>query len=142
MKAASIPSLSKMPKTYPALCQLFPPRPIHDEVAYRNTVEIADAFAGFEDRMNAAQNDYFDLLCDLIAKYEEETSGKRREIRGMELLKHLCQEHGLSGAALSRILGRSVSLGPMLLRGERKITADHAVRLGKHFGLRPDVFLG
>jgi hypothetical protein len=29
----------------------------------------------------------------------------------------------------------------MILRGERKITAGHAVKLGKHFRLRADVFL-
>lgn len=28
----------------------------------------------------------------------------------------------------------------MILRAERKITAGHALRLGTHFGLRPDVF--
>ena len=49
------------------------PRPIHDDVSYRNTVEIADVFAGFEDRMTADQNDYFDLLCQLIEKYDVET---------------------------------------------------------------------
>ena len=37
--------------------------------------------------------------------------------------------------------GKSLPLGPMILRGERKITANHAVRLGSHFGLRPDAFL-
>lgn len=29
----------------------------------------------------------------------------------------------------------------MILRGERKITADHVLCLGTYFGLSPDVFL-
>lgn len=130
-----------MPQDYTALCRVFLPRPIHDEVGYRNTVEIADIFAGFEDQMTADQNDYFDLLCDLIEKREKETvrSPKRSPL---VLLKHLLHEHGLVGADLSRILGKSLPLGPMILRGDRKITADHAVRLGGYFGLRADVFLG
>ena len=140
MKTETAPTFDSMPKDYPGLCREFPPRPIHDEVSYRNTVEVADVFAGFEDRMTADQSDYFDLLCELIAKYESRIA-KPSKLGAVDLLKHLVVEHGLSGAGLSRILGKSPSLGPMILRGERKITAAHAVSLGKHFGLRPDVFL-
>ena len=129
-----------MPHDYAALCGVLPPRPIHDAVDYRNTVEVADVFAGFQDRMTADQHDYFDLLCHLIEKYDSE-SVKHSELTASALLKHLLVEHGLAGASLSRILGKSASLGPMILRGDRKITADHAVRLGNHFKLRPDAFL-
>lgn len=129
-----------MPKDYAGLCRVFLPRPIHDKVGYQNTVEIADVFAGFEDRMTADQNDYFDLLCDLIEKREKETV-RPPKLRSLGLLKHLLAERGLVGADLSRILGKSLPLGPMILRGERKITADHAVRLGGYFGLRADAFL-
>jgi antitoxin component HigA of HigAB toxin-antitoxin module len=140
MKTKQAPSFSSMPKDYTALCQLFLPRPIHDQVAYENTVEMADVFAGFEDGMSDDQNDYFDLLCDLIEKRDQELA-KPSKLRALDLLNHLIKEHALAGADLSRILGKSLPLGPMILRGDRKITADHAVRLGKHFGLRPDAFL-
>jgi antitoxin component HigA of HigAB toxin-antitoxin module len=141
MKTKAAYIFTGMPKKYAALCQVFPPRPIHDDVGYRNTVEVADAFAGFEERMTADQVDYFDLLCELIEKYEAANASPSK-LKGQALLRQLTGEHGLTGADLSRILGRSASLGPMILRGERKITADHAVRLGKHFGLRADVLLG
>jgi antitoxin component HigA of HigAB toxin-antitoxin module len=140
MKTKTICSFDALPKDYAALCRAAPPRPIHDPVAYRNTVEIADSFAGYENRMTADQNDYFDLLCELIQKYEAQTV-KPSKLGGAALVKHPLGEHGLSGAGLSRILGKAASLGPMILRGERKITADHAVCLGKYLGLRPDVFL-
>jgi antitoxin component HigA of HigAB toxin-antitoxin module len=129
-----------MPKDYAGLCRVFLPRPIRDRAGYDNTVEIADAFAGFEGRMTADQSDYFDLLCDLIEKREQETSPPPK-LRALALLKHLVRESGMTGAALSRVLGRSPSLGPMILRGERKITAGHAVKLAKYFRLRADVFL-
>jgi HTH-type transcriptional regulator/antitoxin HigA len=140
MKTKQASPFQSMPADYTSLCGVFLPRPIHDDVAYHNTVEIADSFAGFEDRMTADQNDYLDLLCELIAKYET-ANAKPSKLGGTALLKHLLDEHSLSGAGLSRILGKSASLGPMILRGERKITADHAVSLGRYFGLRPDVFL-
>jgi antitoxin component HigA of HigAB toxin-antitoxin module len=130
-----------MPTEYAALCRVFLPRPIHDKIAHQNTTEIADLFAGFEERMTADQNDFFDLLCDLIEKWESE-SLRQPKARTLPLLKHLLAEHRLTGADLSRILGKSLSLGPMILRGERRITAAHAILLGKHFGTRPDLFLG
>lgn len=140
MKTKHSHNFSAMPTDYAELCRVFLPRPIHDEVGYQNTVEIADVFAGFEEQMTEDQNDYFDLLCDLIEKREKETV-QPPKLRSLALLKHLLKEHSLVGADLSRILGKSLPLGPMILRGERKITADHAVRLGEHFGLRAEAFL-
>lgn len=139
MKTKQTPAFEKMPKDYAGLCRLFLPRPIHDRVACENTIEVADAFAGFEERMNSDQNDYFDLLCSLIADYERV---KQPKLRGVDLLKHLVDEHGLSGAELSRILGKSVALGPMILRKQRSITANHARKLGEYFGLPAGSFLG
>ena len=140
MKTQHSNCFDTLPKGYAALCREMPPRPIRDDVDYRNTVEMADAFAGFEDRMSADQNDYFDLLCGLIQKYEAQIA-KPVDLGGTVLLRHLLDEHSLSGAALARILGKAASLGPMILRGERRITADHALCLGNYFGLPADVFL-
>jgi antitoxin component HigA of HigAB toxin-antitoxin module len=140
MKTKQANLFQSMPVEYALLCRVFLPRPIHDDVAYQNTVEVADIFAGFEDEMTADQNDYFDLLCELIAKYEA-AKVTPLKLCGTALLKHFIEEHSLSAAEVSRILGKSTSLGPMILRGERKITANHAVSLGRHFGIRPDVFL-
>lgn len=140
MKTKHAYNFDAMPKNYAGLCRVFLPRPIHDDIGYENTVEIADVFAGMEHRMTEDQNDYFDLLCDLIEKRDKETV-RVPKLSALDLLKYLVKEHGLTGADLSRILDKSLALGPMILRGERKITADHAVRLGGYFGLRPDVFL-
>lgn len=129
-----------MPKDYAALCRLHLPRPIHDKAEYGNTVEIADVFAGFEREMNTAQADYFDLLCSLIEAWDKEHVAWRK-VGGLEILRHLVEEHSLSGADLSRILGASRMLGPMILRGDRAITADHARVLGAHFSLPAGVFI-
>ncbi len=57
------------------------------------------------------------------------------------MLKYLLENHGMNGADLSRLLGASRQLGPMILRGDREITAEHARALGKHFALSPGVFI-
>jgi len=141
MKTKANLSFAAMPKDYEALCRLFLPRPIHDKTDYANTVEMAEVFAGFEKMMTVDQTDYFDHLCTLIERYDAERM-KWRKVSGVGLLQHLLDDHGLSGADLSRILGASSRhLGPMILRGEREITAEHARVLGKHFALNPGVFI-
>jgi len=42
----------------------------------------------------------------------------------------------MSAADLSRVLGSDRSLGPKLLRGERRLTADHIRTLARHFQRR------
>ena len=129
-----------LPRNYEALCRLHLPRPIHDKGEYENTLEIAEAFAGFEADMTPDQTDYFDLLATLLEAWEKEYV-KWRDVPPLELLKHLLAENDIGGADLSRILGGSRQLGPMILRGERTITADHARKLGAWFALEPGAFI-
>lgn len=129
-----------MPKDYAALFRMHLPRPIHDEVGYKNTLLIAGAFAGFENEMNDDQTDYFDLLCTLLETWEKANVAPL-PVGGLNLLKYLVAEHDLNGADLSRILAGSRQLGPMILRGERAITVEHARKLGKRFGLPAGAFI-
>ena len=64
-----------------------------------------------------------------------------RGVAPLELLKHLLAENDMGGADLSRLLGGSRQLGPMILRGERSITAEHARKLGARFALDPGAFI-
>lgn len=132
---------SDLPTTYLELCQIHLPRPIHDEIEYQNTLATARVFAGFEEQMTADQGDYFDLLTSILERWEA-VSSEWRDVPALEILKQLLEEHDLSGADLSRVLGASRHLGPMILRGERSITAEHARKLGVHFGLPAGAFLG
>jgi len=142
MKTARKDSLkfAEMPLEYTALCRLFLPRPIHDRTDYANILAVADVFAGYESKMTPGQNDYFDLLCTLIEAWERENV-EPVEATPLDMLKHLLDEHKLSAADLSRILGASRMLGPMILRGERSITADHARTLGRYFHVSAGVFI-
>ena len=129
-----------MPSGYASLCRMHLPRPIHDKTEYDSTMTIVSVFAGFETRMTREQEDYLDLLCTLIETWERANT-KSLPVSGVEMLKHLVAEHEMSGAELSRLLGGSRQLGPMILRGERSITAGHARKLGKRFGLPAGVFI-
>jgi HTH-type transcriptional regulator/antitoxin HigA len=129
-----------LPRDFAGLCRVHTPRPIRDAADYENTVEIIDAMVLWEKQFTRDQEDYFDVLCTLVERYDEEHT-KWPSVAPLEMLKNLLDEHQMSAADLSRLLGASRQLGPMILRGERNITADHARLLGAHFKLAPGAFL-
>jgi len=133
-------SFASLPRDYEALCRFRLPRPIRDKVEYENMLEVAEAFAGFESHMTEDQNDYFDLVASLLEAWENEHVSWTRKTP-VETLRHLIEDRDMTAADLSRILDSSSKLGPMILRGVRAITADHARKLGAFFGVPAGVFI-
>jgi antitoxin component HigA of HigAB toxin-antitoxin module len=125
------------PKDYAGLCKLLLPRPIHDQQELENVSEMAQAMAGH--KLSRDQADYFDLLCKLIEEYEKEEIPAAKA-SGLEVLRHLLAEQGMSGGDLSRLLGVHRTLGPMILRGERKLTVEHIRILSAYFSVSADLF--
>jgi len=139
MKTATKLTFAEMPKTYEGLVRLHMPRHIHDKTAYDNTCEVADALAGY--KLNADQDDYFVLLCDLIEAYDKENSPPDPEVSGLDMLKYIMEEHDLTGDDLAKILKVDRSLAYRILNGERNLTTAHIKNLAAHFGLSPGVFI-
>ena len=137
-----IPALAgsgRLPKTYRELVGLHMPRPIGDKVSYENTVEIVDALAGH--KLNPDQEDYLELLSDLIESYEEEHLPKLPKVTGHKLVQFLLTENELTGDDLARILKVDRSVAYKILKGRRNLTTDHIRRLADHFSVRADLFL-
>ena len=129
-----------LPKNYAALCRVFLPRPIHDAAEYDNTTAVADAMVLWRDDFTADQADYFDLLCSLFEDYDAEQV-KWPKLKGRDILQHFLDEHDLTAADLSRILGGSRNLGAMILRGDRNLTVAHIRKLASHFKVSPELFI-
>jgi antitoxin component HigA of HigAB toxin-antitoxin module len=144
MKKTKIPPLfANFPKDYRRLCDLCLPRPIHDKVGYENALEVAEAMAGFEHRLTRDQADYFELLTDLILAYEEEHEKASWEMKLplRERLQSLLESTGWTASDLGRILGLDATMGNKIVRGERKLTAEHVRKLSAHFFLSAEYFL-
>jgi HTH-type transcriptional regulator / antitoxin HigA len=140
MKTKTKLRFQDLPKEYNALCRIFLPRPIRDDVDYANVVEVADAMVLWNEEFTRDQADYFELLCSLIEEYDQKTvSWPKATV--VDILKYLLEEHKLSAAGLSRLLGGSRNLGAMILRGERKLTLNHVRILARHFRVSADLFL-
>lgn len=129
-----------LPRDFAGLCAVLTPRPIRDPADYDNTIEVVDSMVLWEKEFSRDQEDYFEVLCTLVGRFEAERV-KWPDVSPVEMLRHLLDEHQMSGADLSRLLGGSRHLGPMILRGERSITANHARKLATHFGLQAGVFI-
>lgn len=141
MKSTRAPiRFADLPRDYAGLCRLLIPRPLRDRVDQENVTRVTDAMAGH--RLTMDQEDYFDLQCRLLEDYEREQAlVSAPGVTAVQTLQHLAREHGMSGADLSRLLGAHRTLGPMILRGERKLTLDHVRKLSEHFRVSPELFL-
>ena len=133
-------SHADIPKTYRELCQAYLPRPIHDDAQDEEATAMMNALVGFP-RFNTEQQDYLDVLTEFVDEYDQGKKIRWRKISGLESLKYLLEENGMSAADLSRILGTSRNLGAMILRGERRLTLGHVRTLAKHFSVSADLFL-
>src|SRR5207244_8026629 len=95
-------SNADIPKTYRELCQLYLPRPIHDEAEDAEATAMMNALAVFI-RLNAEQHDYLDVLTEFVDEFDKSKKVRWPKITGLEALKHLLEEHGMSAADLARL---------------------------------------
>jgi len=141
IKARRFASLADIPRTYCELCELYLPRPIHDDAEDAEATAMMLALAVFA-RLNVEQQDYLDVLTEFVDDYDKSKNSRRpKAVSGLDVLKHLLEERGMSAADFSRFLGGSRNLGAMILRGERKLTLKHVRILAKHFHVSADLFL-
>jgi len=137
---ASSESFAALPEDYTGLCQHYVPRPLHDAADYATARQAIEPFLGFENRLNADQVDYLEAVSSFIEAYDR---ARVTWPKGspLDTLKFLLEQHDMSAADLSRILGSDRSLGPKLLRGERRLTVDHIRALARRFNVEPGVLL-
>ena len=128
-----------IPESYAELVGLFLPRPLHDDVDYRNALAMLDAMAGFE--MNADQQDYFEAIATFVEKYEAEHHAiDEMKMTPVELLRSIIDEHGMTESDLGRLLGDR-SLGHRILTGQRELSKAHIRILAERFSLNPAALL-
>ena len=128
-----------IPESYAELVGLFMPRPLHDDVDYRNALATLDAMAGFE--MNADQQDYFEAIATFVEKYEAEHHAiDEMKMTPVELLQSIIDEHGMTKSDLGQLLGDR-SLGHRILTGQRELSKAHIRILAERFSLNPAALL-
>ena len=132
-------SHADIPQEYSQLVALLMPRPLHDDVDYRNALAVLDAMAGF--KMNRDQEDYFEAVAIFVEKYETQHHAlDDPKMPPVDLIRSLMREHQMSDSDLGRLLGDR-SLGHRILTGQRELSKAHIRILADYFRLNPAALL-
>jgi len=116
-------------------------RPVTSDSAHEKAVKILEKLAVLPN-MNKAQSDYFEVLSDLVVKYENEhwnidTSG----VSVVDILKSFLEDHNMTAADLSRLISNDRTIGCKILKGQRKLTTEQIKILSKRFKVSADLFI-
>jgi HTH-type transcriptional regulator/antitoxin HigA len=127
---------------YLDLVKRFPLVPIRNDRHLKDAHTIIDELSSIgEDNLTEGQLSYLLVLGDLATAYESAAFDEMtKNVGGLDILKHLMEEHGLTGSDIGRIIGQR-ELGAKVIKGTRQISREHAKLLGKHFGLPAELFL-
>ncbi len=131
----------RLPGRYGELVRLMPPQAIADDTQLENVIEMVDRLMAIPE-LTKGQALYLETLTQLVGVYEFKhhaigTSG----ISGLDSLKYLLDENGMTGSDLARLLGLHASMGSKILKGERSLTADHLRKLADRFRVEASLFL-
>lgn len=139
MKTNTDISFPSIPTTYDALIAFHPPRVIHDKTEFENTTAIVDAMAGH--KLTKDQDDYLELLSQIIEAYENEHVDAPKAPSSIETLKFLLSENDMSGDDLADLLGVDRSQAFKILKGSRALTVDHIKKISDRFRISANVLL-
>jgi HTH-type transcriptional regulator / antitoxin HigA len=130
---------AKLPGKFEDLVRLMPPQAIIDDVHCENTVEMIDRLMA-SGKLTKGQESYMETLVQLVQAYE--TAHHAIEApKGIDILRHLLDQHSMNASALARLLGVHASMGSKILKGERALTVDHLKILAAKFKVRADTFM-
>lgn len=130
---------ANMPGRFNDLVAMMPPRAIHDDVAYRNVLEMIGAVLA-RPKLTKGQTEYVETWAVLVEAYELEHHGIGDDVTPIEALQYLIDEAGMNASDLGRLLGNR-SLGSAILNGRRELSKAHIRALADHFKVEPGLFM-
>jgi HTH-type transcriptional regulator/antitoxin HigA len=124
---------------YLNLIRAFPLRPLRSDADLDAAVAVIDSLV---DRGELApqERDYLDVLARLVEDYEDEHD-PLPELSGVEALRFLIEENGLSQAQLARDTGVPVTTLNEILTGKRGISPAVRKALAGRFKVAPTLFV-
>lgn len=120
------------------LVRTFPLRPIRDAAQLDLAITVIDRLVERDD-LAASEQDYLDVLVDLVERYEQEHVVLPR-VSSVDVLRHLMEENELQQVDLVALFG-SKSIVSEVLSGKRRLSLNHIRKLSAYFGLPADVFI-
>ena len=124
---------------YLDLVRQFPLRPLRTDADLDAAVAVID---GLLDRpkLTAPEQDYLDVLSDLVEAYEAETI-PMRPVGDAELLRFLIEQQGITQAAVAAGTRIAESTVSEVLAGKRKLNRSQIAKLARYFHVEPGTFM-
>lgn len=125
-------------ETYLNLVIEFPLVPIGDDDHLARAGAVLDRL--LQQDLDRGQQDYLEVLTDLVEKYEEEHV-PIPDASESDVLRELMRSHGLSQNALKARTGIAQPTISAVLNGERSLTKEQVITLAGFFGVSPLAFM-
>ena len=129
----------KYDREYLNLVEKFPLVPIRSKTQHTAALAASDPlFSG--KKLTRAESDYFDVLIQLIKKYEDEHT-QRVSITPQEALEYLMEMNDLTQTDIGHISGMQKSHVSEFLSGKRQLPKRATAKLGARFKVDPMLFI-
>ncbi len=92
------------------------------------------------DLLAGDEQDYLDVLSDLVERYEDQRYPIER-VSGLDSLRHLVESSGKTRATVAAEAGLAESTLSEVLLGQRRLNTRHIGILARYFRIDPGLFL-
>jgi len=116
----------------------FPLRPIRSDADLDRAVKMIDSLVD-KDKLSAGEQDYLDVLSDLVEKYEAEEH-PMAPLSDAAMLRHLIEAKGVTQTEVAEKTGIDQTTLSLVLAGKRNLSRSHIGRLSQYFGVEPGAF--
>jgi HTH-type transcriptional regulator / antitoxin HigA len=124
---------------YIDLVRQVPLRPIRSETELNRAIAMIDTLLD-QDKRTADEEDYLDVLSDLVEKYEDEHD-PMPPVSGAEMLRFLIESQATRQTEVASETGIAESTISEILAGRREMNRKHIEALSRHFHVNPTVFM-
>jgi HTH-type transcriptional regulator/antitoxin HigA len=123
---------------YFELVSEFPLRPLRSDRELDCAIEVIDRLLA-RGRLASDEQDYLDVLADLVEKFEDERY-PIEPVSGIDALRHLVESSGKTRAAIAAETCLPESTLSEILSGRRRLNTRHIGVLARYFRVSPALF--
>ncbi len=123
---------------YLELIRRFPLRPLRSDAELADAIRVVDSLID-QDELTAPEQDYLDVLSDLVEAYEDEAI-PIEPVDDAGLLRLLIDGKGVSQARVAKDVGIAESTISEVLSGKRKLNRSQIGKLARYFRVEPGAF--
>jgi HTH-type transcriptional regulator/antitoxin HigA len=124
---------------YLDLVRQFPLRPLRTAADLDAAISIIDALVD-RPKLTAPEQDYLDVLSDLVESYEADAV-PMRPVGDAELLRFLIDQKSVTQSEAAIEAGIAESTISEVLAGKRKLNRAQIGKLARYFHIEPSAFL-